>query len=81
MHYYLSSILTPYRPLINPRLNPADMLPVNGKPKQVIDREVASTWYLLLFPLIPGISVIVFESVIMAPSDICRSLFRFILTI
>jgi hypothetical protein len=46
MHYYLSSILTPYRPLINPRLNPADMLPVNGKPKLVIDREeaIAAAW-------------------------------------
>jgi hypothetical protein len=42
-----------------------------GNQSLVIDREVATTWYLPLFPLIPGISVIVFESVIMASSDTC----------
>ena len=33
-------------PLINPIVNPADMLPVNGMPKLVIDNEeaVAAAW-------------------------------------
>jgi hypothetical protein len=66
----LSCITLPYHPLINPIVNPADILPVNGIPKLVTANEeaVAATW--LLSPLlIPGICIIVFENVVSAPSD------------
>jgi hypothetical protein len=57
-----------YHLLINPRVNPADILPVNGIPKLVIANEevVAAAW--LLSPK-PGICVIAFENVVIAPSD------------
>jgi hypothetical protein len=57
MHYYFYSILTPYHPLINPRVKPAYILSVNGIPKFVIanDEAVAAAWpsALLLPRLIP----------------------------
>ena len=60
-----------HHPLINPIVNPADMLPVNGIPKLVIaNEEAVAAWTSpLLPPPIPGICVIVFESVVIAPSD------------
>jgi hypothetical protein len=54
--------------LINPIVNPADILPVNGIPKLVIDNEAAA-WRFALTPLIPGICVIAFESVVIVSSD------------
>jgi hypothetical protein len=51
--------------LINPIVNPADILPVNGIPKLVIANEevvAAAAWPS---PLIPGIHIIIaFESVV-----------------
>jgi hypothetical protein len=63
-----------YHPLINPRVNPADILPVRGIPKLVIANEeaIAAVWTsppLLL--LIYGICVSAFESVVIAPSQTC----------
>jgi hypothetical protein len=55
--------------LINPIVNPAYILPVNGIPKLVIANEeavAATTWPS---PLIPGICISTFESVVIAPSD------------
>ena len=55
-----------YHPFINPIVNPADILPVNGMPKLVIANEeeaVAAAW--LLSPK-PGICIIAFESVVIA---------------
>ena len=46
--------------MINPIVNPADILPVRGIPKLVIDNEdeaVAAVW--LLSPPIPGICIII----------------------
>jgi hypothetical protein len=59
-------------PFINPIVNPADILPVNGIPKFVIANEAAADcpWSLLLL-LIPGICIIRFVSVVSAPSDTC----------
>jgi hypothetical protein len=56
--------------LINPIVNPAHILPVNGIPKLVIANEeaVAAAWPSAL-PLISGICVIAFERVVIAPSD------------
>ena len=58
---------------INPIVNPADILPVNGIPKLVIANEeaVAAAW--ISPPLIPGICIIIiaFES--------CNSTFRYCL--
>jgi hypothetical protein len=58
--------------LINLIVNPADILPVRGIPKLVIVNEEAVTaaWPSALL-LIVGICVIAFESVVIAPSDIC----------
>jgi hypothetical protein len=60
--------------LINPIVNPADILPVNGIPKLVIANEeaVAAAWLLspLLIPLILGICIISrFDNVVIVPSD------------
>jgi hypothetical protein len=59
--------------LRNPIVNPADILPVNGIPKLVIANDeavAAAAWPSPL--LIPGICIIiVFESVVIAPSDMC----------
>jgi hypothetical protein len=60
--------------LINPIVNPADILPVRGIPKLVIANEeaVAAAWLLspLLIPLIAGICIIIaFEIVVVASSD------------
>ena len=46
------------------------MLPVNGMPKLVIANEeaVAEPWPISIL-LIPGICVIVFEIVVIVPSD------------
>jgi hypothetical protein len=59
---------TYYYPFINPIVNPADILPVRGIPKLVIANEeaVAAAW---LSPLIIGICIVRFESVVIAPSD------------
>jgi hypothetical protein len=60
--------------LINPRVNQADILPVRGIPKLVIAKEdaVAAVWISPSLPLlIPGICIVRFESVVIAPSDIC----------
>jgi hypothetical protein len=67
MHYFFY-IFSCY-PFINPRVNPADILPVNGIPKLVIANEevVAAAWPSPL--LIPGICIIAFESVVIASSD------------
>jgi hypothetical protein len=58
-------------PFINPIVNPADILPVNGIPKLVIANEeaVAATWPSLV-PLISGICIVRFEIVVIASSDI-----------
>ena len=52
-------------------VNPADILPVSGIPKPVITTEAASAvWTAPPLPLlIPGICVVRFESVVIAPSD------------
>jgi hypothetical protein len=55
-------------PLINPIVNPADILPVNGIPKFVIATEAAAAW---LLSLIPGICMIAFEIVVIPSSDTC----------
>jgi len=63
-------VILQYHPLINPRVNPADILPVNGIPKLVITNEEAAVWLLsILVPLIYGICVSAFESVVIVPSD------------
>jgi hypothetical protein len=64
--------------LINPIVNPADILPVNGIPKLVIVTEAAAAW---LLSLIAGICMITFASVVIAPSDTVWSLFQFMLAI
>ena len=52
--------------MINPIVNPADILPVRGIPKLVIANEdVAAAWPSPK----PGICVIAFEIVVIAPSD------------
>jgi hypothetical protein len=61
-----------YHSFINPIVNPADILPVRGIPKLVIanhedDDDAAAAWPSAL--LIPGICIIAFESVVIAPSD------------
>jgi hypothetical protein len=62
-------MLSYYHPFINPIVNPADILPVNGIPKLVIanDEAVAAAWPSPL--LIPGICIVIFASVVNAPSD------------
>jgi hypothetical protein len=63
-----------YYPFRNPIVNPADILPVRGIPKLVIATEAAAAWtspVLLLPLLIPGICIVRFESVVIAPSDTC----------
>jgi hypothetical protein len=69
MHYFFY-IFSCY-PLINPIVNPDDILPVNGIPKLVIANEeaVAAAWLLSPLLIIPGICVIAFESVVIAFSD------------
>jgi hypothetical protein len=69
MHYFYRFS---YHPFINPIVNPADILPVNGMPKLVIANEaVVAAWASP--PLPPLISVmciiIAFESVVIAPSE------------
>jgi hypothetical protein len=56
---------------VNPIVNPADILPVNGIPKLVIANEeyavAAVTW--LISPK-PGICIMItFETVVITPSD------------
>ena len=72
-----------YHPLINPRVNPADILPVNGIPKLVIANEevVAAAWASTLPVLIPGICIVRFATVARAPSDTVLSLFQFMFAI
>jgi hypothetical protein len=68
MHYFFYTFSC--YPLINPRVNPADILPVRGIPKLVIANEDAAVWLLsILVPLNYGIFVIRFVSVVSAPSD------------
>ena len=56
--------------MINPRVNPADTLPLGGIPKLVIaNEEAVAAWLSPLTPLIAGICVIAFEIVVIAPSD------------
>jgi hypothetical protein len=64
-------MLSYYHPLINPIVNPADILPVNGIPKVVIANEeaVAAAWPSTLLRLIPGICIIRFDNVVITPSD------------
>jgi hypothetical protein len=58
--------------LINPIVNPAEILPVNGIPKLIVANEaVAAVWASTLLTLIPGICIVRLESVVIAPSDIC----------
>jgi hypothetical protein len=59
--------------LINPIVNPAHILPVNGIPKLVIANEeaVAVAWISLLELLIPVICIIAFVSIVIASSDTC----------
>jgi hypothetical protein len=58
--------------LINPRVNPADILPVRGIPKLVIaNGAAAAAWTSPLLILIPGIFVLIFASIASAPSDTC----------
>ena len=57
-----------YHHLINPRVNPADILPVSGIPKLVIaNEEAVAAWLSPLTLLIPGISIIAFKSVVIVP--------------
>ena len=60
-----------HHPLINPIVNPADILPVNGIPKLVIANEAAAAAWLSLTvpPLIIGICIVRFASVVIAPSE------------
>jgi hypothetical protein len=51
--------------LINPIVNPADILPVRGIPKLVIANEAVAVW--LLSPK-ADICTITFESVVITPS-------------
>jgi hypothetical protein len=57
--------------LINPIVNPDDILPARGIPKLVIANEeaVSAVWPS---PLILVICVIAFESVVIAPSKYCK---------
>jgi len=61
MHYLF---LLPYHPSINPIVNPADILPVNGIPKLVIANEeaVAVAWASLLQIIITEVYVVIFEN-------------------
>ena len=59
--------------MINPIVNPADILPVRGI-KFVIATEAVVAARLLLAllpPLIPRICIVRFDSVVIAPSDTC----------
>ena len=56
-------------PLINPIVNPADILPVNGIPKLDNANEAVAGWLLSTLLLIPGICMTTFESVAIAFSD------------
>ena len=71
--------MSSYHPFINPIVNPADILPVRGIPKLVIANEeaVAAAWLSPLTPLIPGICIVRFATVVSAPSETCWSLFQF----
>jgi hypothetical protein len=70
MHYFFYTFSC--YPLINPRVNPADILPVRGIPKLVIANEAVAAWTSPPLPLLtPGIYVSAFESVIIAPSETC----------
>jgi hypothetical protein len=62
-----------HHPFINPKVNPADVLPVNGIPKLVIATEEAvAAWPSPLVPLLrPGICIVAFERVMIVPSDTC----------
>ena len=59
--------------MINPIVNPANILPVNGIPKLVIANEeaVAVAWISLLELLIPVICIFAFVSIVIASSDTC----------
>jgi hypothetical protein len=65
MHYFFYRFS--YHPLINPRVNPADILPVNGIPKiPIVNEEAAAAACPSLLLLI---CIIAFESVVITPSD------------
>jgi hypothetical protein len=68
-----------YHPFINPKVNPADILPVNGMLKLVIATEAAAAAWSS--PLKPRICVLKFEIVVIVPSDTVSSLFQFMLAI
>jgi hypothetical protein len=57
----LSCITLPYHPFINPIVNPADILPVNGIPKLVIANEeaVVAAWISLLQIIITEVYVVI----------------------
>jgi hypothetical protein len=59
-----------YHPLINPIVNPADILPVRGIPMLFIANEdaVAAAWPS---SVIPGICIVRFATVVSAPSQTC----------
>jgi hypothetical protein len=78
MHYFFYTFC--YYPFINPRVNPAAILPVNGMLKLVIANEEAVTAWPST-ALIPGIYIVRFATVIRAVSDIVWSLFQFMLAI
>ena len=58
-----------YHPFINPIVNPADILPVNGIPKLVIANEEAVVAAWLLSPKPTICIIIAFEIVVIASSD------------
>ena len=68
--YLIKPLLYCYHTFTNPTVNPADILPVRGMPKLVIATEAAAVWTAPPLPLlIPGICVVRFESIVIAPSD------------
>ena len=71
-NYEVSLLYYYHHPLINPIVNPADILPVRGIPKLVIANEeaVAAAWLSFTVPpLIIGICIVRFASVVIVPSD------------
>jgi hypothetical protein len=64
--------LTYLYPFIKPIVNPRDILLVNGMPKFdiIANEEAVAVWIpSTLLPLIPGICIVRFESVVIAASD------------
>jgi hypothetical protein len=64
---------------MNPIANPAHILPVNGIPKLVIANEEAVEAAVWPSTLLPVICITVFETDVIKPSDICCSLFQFMI--